>query len=97
MESRTGTTTKQMIEAVGGAIYIWPESGSLKYAINLADSIGRNDLQIYCASDLHDVSKFRGVDVFGLVIDHAVFYYGLSQNQKHTLDIIASRIRSIEP
>ena len=54
MARREGTTTKQMQGAPLGAVYIWPASGSRSYAIDLAKTLGRDDLRIETLDWLED-------------------------------------------
>lgn len=68
---QTGTTTKQMLNAPGGAVYIWPEPRSIEYAIRLAEKLGRIDLQIFTPSDLNGWRSFAGREITGIVVDHA--------------------------
>lgn len=81
-ERQTGRTTKQMLEADQGAIYVWPYAISIKsYARPLAHHLGRQDLKIIPASEFTP-ERCRGTS--NIVIDHATH---LTEEQKHLLKI----------
>lgn len=65
---QTGVTTRQMMEAPKGAIYVWINS-HLDYPRRLADHIGRRDLVIVSAGSvrLETVMSKR----VAMVADHA--------------------------
>ena len=65
-----GRTREQMLAAPPGAIFIWG-GHELRYAVRLAADIGRGDLRIRPLSWFDD-GAWRGLDMTGLVIDHAV-------------------------
>lgn len=67
-----GFTTLQMKAAPQGALYIWPVSGSLAYARDLARHLGREDLQIESGSILERRGeRLRGRQFSRIVLDHA--------------------------
>lgn len=68
LSRRPGLTAKQMQEAPSGAVYVWPSSRS--YAVSLARTLGRDDLEIVPLSWL-DGHGWMGRNITGLVIDHA--------------------------
>lgn len=90
-----GTTSKQMMNSVGGSIYIWPDVRTIEDAIRLAEHLGRIDLRIYTASDLNFPDKFRGLTIYGVTVDHAC---DLTRKEKQTLtDVIYPRLREQYP
>lgn len=67
-----GFTTLQMKAAPALALYIWPVSGSLDYARDLARHLGRSDLEIVGGSVLDQRGeRLRGRYFSAIVIDHA--------------------------
>lgn len=66
----TGRTTKQMKEAPKGAVYVWCNK-EVWYPQRLAEKLGRKDLQIEPRSWLTS-ERWRGLNLKGLVLDHAV-------------------------
>jgi len=65
----TGRTTRQMVAAQKEAIYIWANN-QLAYPARLASAIGRNDLRIVSPEWITE-GRFRGLELSGLVLDHA--------------------------
>lgn len=82
----SGRTSKQMKDAPEGAAYVWP-NGDLTYPIQLAKSLGREDLGIVqpawlTRTGLLEVErKYRGLDI---VLDHAC---RLTPEQRRTFEI----------
>jgi hypothetical protein len=71
-QRRHGFTTLQMQQAPKGALFIWPVSGSIGYAKDLAKHLGRDDLRIMSGSVLDNrAEKLRGFRVPAIVLDHA--------------------------
>ena len=66
---QTGRTSKQMLNCVGGSLYFWAGS-NLEYPIQLSEKLKRIDLQIYSISYLDKADKWRGIDVYGVEVDH---------------------------
>jgi hypothetical protein len=68
---QTGRTSKQMLEAPRGAMFVWCNS-STWYPRDLARSLGRTDLQI-CGPDMLNASSLHSLRSRGgkLVLDHA--------------------------
>jgi hypothetical protein len=58
-----------MLAAPHGAVFVWL-SNSLGYARVLAEKIGRDDLKIVGPSWFAS-NKWRGLEMTGIVIDHA--------------------------
>lgn len=87
---RSGLTTRQMQEAPHGAVYVWVNS-RLDYPVRHARALGRNDLEIVPLSWL-DGHRWRGRDITGLVIDHAVVER-LRYNHFRTIDEIQARVQ----
>lgn len=85
-EGATGRTTRQIIGAPHGAIFIWC-NGELSHPKNLALQYGRDDLTIVSPSWLEGVglarvrNAYRGLD---LVLDHAC---RLSSNQREVFTL----------
>ena len=67
----TGRTTRQMENAPNEAIFIWCNQ-HLDYPKRLARELGREDLQIYSPGVLSDAHRFAGMEISGVVIDHAM-------------------------
>ena len=63
-----GTTSRQMLGAPVGAVFVGASS-DLLYAKELARHLGRGDLRIVSPSWLEH--SWRGVSLKGLVVDHA--------------------------
>jgi hypothetical protein len=67
-----GQTTRQMIEAPLGALYIWPNKSSLAYANALAAHLNRNDLTVSTPQvfdgDAHTLRQRR---FSAIILDHA--------------------------
>ena len=71
-QRRNGFTTAQMKRAPQGALYIWPVHGSISYAKDLAQQLGREDLEIVSPSVLDQRGeRLRGRRLTGIVLDHA--------------------------
>jgi hypothetical protein len=71
-ERGTGRTTKQMVSAPACAVFVWC-NGMLSYPNQLAQFLGRKDLEIVGPSWL-EMDSWRGRDrlAFHLVTDHAL-------------------------
>ena len=82
-----GKTTKQMINAPKGSIFVWVNS-DVSYPIALAKNIGRSDLKIVRPSWISD-GCWRGLELAGIVVDHAV---KLDEKQVEELLYIRSRV-----
>lgn len=67
-ERGTGHTTRQMLEATKGAVYVW-FSNDLSYPRHLAGHLGRTDLQIVGPSWLEWRANVQRATY--VVIDHA--------------------------
>lgn len=66
---QAGTTTRQMLQAPVGAIYVWC-NGNLHYPRGLAKHLGRDDLQVVPSSWLMpSCIATHGV----VVVDHAMY------------------------
>lgn len=71
----SGITTRQIIDAPIGSIYVIPGSGSRGYMKNLVEFLGRTDLKLINACDaLRTVCGTRK----HLIVDHA--YYDVSKS-----------------
>lgn len=66
----TGRTSRQMVEAPLGAVYVWCNAFR-QYPCELARHLGRDDLEIVTPLWLAAASS-RGRWLTGLVIDHAL-------------------------
>jgi hypothetical protein len=69
-DRQTGRTTRQIINAPHGAIYVWPEKNSIFYPKRIARDNGRDDLEIITPEQLH-VDRIRSRSNVHIVIDHA--------------------------
>lgn len=85
----TGNTTRQMQAAPQRAFFIWPSRNSISYAKELAHKIGRADLQIV-TPDWFDDQKWRGLELSGIVVDHATH---LSVRQHQSLERARINVR----
>jgi hypothetical protein len=74
-----GETTRQMQEAPQGAVFVWCND-SLDYPRHVAAKVGRTDLQIVRPGWL-DYEKWRGLELTGLVVDHAISLAGARRRQ----------------
>lgn len=68
-DRRTGATTRQMLAAPYGSVYIWVNS-KFSYPKHLAHDLGRADLRIVGPAWL-DSGAYLGIWLQGLVLDHA--------------------------
>lgn len=68
---QTGRSTKQMLHAPPGSVYVWPCDNSIDYAKALAEYLGRSDLEIIAVYRLRP-DKIRGRRLTGVMVDHAV-------------------------
>jgi hypothetical protein len=84
----TGITTSQMRCAPHGAVFIWCNE-YVKYPADLAQELGRRDLEIVGLSALDD-DRLRGRRLTGLVVDHAAH---LTLRQYERLSAILGRVR----
>jgi len=89
MARGTGTTTKQMLDAPQGAIFVWC-NGHLDYPIRLSRKHGRDDLKIVPPSWLSS-ERWLGQEFSGVIIDHAAC---LSAAEWYGLDGVRTRIRT---
>lgn len=71
MKRRTGETTRQMIRAPRGALFVWPHHGSLDYAEGLARHLDRADLKIVSPAWFLRPDKWSDRDIHAVVLDHA--------------------------
>jgi hypothetical protein len=85
---QTGGTTRQMLVAPIGAVYVWCSS-QLAYPRELAKKIGRTDLEIVSLGWI-TTQKWAGRELKGFVIDH---YVVLPEAELMMLPYIKSRIR----
>jgi hypothetical protein len=85
----SGRTLRQMQLAPLHAVFVWC-SPNLYYPIKLAHQIGRNDLRIVAPNWLAD-NKWRGLELTGLVVDHAA---NLTEDQKEGLEGARCRFSS---
>lgn len=85
----TGRTTKQMQAAPLNAVFVWCNQ-HLDYPKKLARRIGRDDLKIVAPNWLDD--RWMGVEILGLVIDHAAFDM-LTQRQQDMIPYALTRVR----
>jgi len=69
-DRQTGCTTRQMLEAPIGAVYVWCNN-TLTYPKVLAHGLQRDDLVVKPLSWL-EPQNVCGRDFVGVVIDHAV-------------------------
>lgn len=84
----TGRTTKQLVEAPRGAIFIWCNN-CLDYVRPLAASLGRTDLVIYGPDMLNmNAGRLRGRALPAIVVDHAC---RLNANQRRGLNMLLGR------
>lgn len=74
MDARRGTgrTTKQIVDAPIGAVFVWGQS-VIDYPVALAAKLGRDDLWIVPPRwlDLLLEGTWSGIRFSGIVIDHA--------------------------
>ncbi len=69
-ERGNGETTRQMLNAPHGAVFVWC-NGRTAYPEQLARILGRVDLQVVPLSWLTCYDYWRGRRFPGVVIDHA--------------------------
>lgn len=84
-----GSTTIQMILAGQGSVFVCPNHNSMRYAINLARYLCREDLEIV-TPDWLDRERCRGREINDIVIDHAAI---LNERQGYTYELIKIRSR----
>lgn len=85
----TGRTTRQMLAAPHGAVFVWCNNGSAGYARDLAQKHGRDDLKVVTPQWLED-GKWQGHRLTGLIVDHAA---RLSAAQMAALHYASARVR----
>lgn len=86
----TGRTTKQMMEAPKGAVFVWCNK-EVWYPQRLAEKLGRKDLQIQPRSWLTG-ERWRGQSFPGIVVDHALHEL-MSSREYISLREAESRVR----
>ena len=69
IDRQTRLTASQMIAAPERAVYVWP-NGDLRYPKRLAEKHSRTDLILVAPSWLSH-QRFRGLNLSGIVVDHA--------------------------
>ena len=90
MARRTGETTRQMLAAPQGAIYICcHEQDARGYSRRLAYSLGRVDLELVSTSWL-DSERWHGRHLSAVVVDHAC---RLTDEQQSLLRHVFARVR----
>ena len=87
MERGTGITTRQMLAAPQGSIYIWCNS-SLDYPRHLAAHLGRQDLQIYSPQWLEH--GWVGYKFSSVILDHSCC---LLETESDILKVLQQRVR----
>lgn len=86
---QTGTTTRQMLQAPVGAIYVWC-NGGLGYPKSLARHLERQDLRIVPSSWLMpSCLATRGV----VVVDHAMYEHRLGPEKLNVIAALKQRGR----
>lgn len=88
---QTGITTRQLLAAPDGAIYIWV-GAAMAYPRALAKKLGRDDIRVVPASWL--VSKDRFIDVDSathIVLDHGLL---LTQSLRQGLEEVHAYIKA---
>lgn len=90
MEMPPGKTSRQMVRAERGAVYVWPNR-NLDYPRNLARHLGRDDLEIVSFSWV-ERGEWRGREIRKIVVDHAVYSIVLSEIFWDELDRAKRRI-----
>lgn len=86
----TGTTTRAMLRAPHGAIYIWP-NGALTYPRHLSRYLGRADLNIISKGAFRP-HTMRG-SLRRIVVDHATL---LTIDQYEAVEYHQSRLNSLK-
>jgi hypothetical protein len=86
-----GTTSKQMLDAPKGSVFIW-YCGVLGYPIDLARHLGRTDLKIVSLHDLDDERLYAGRHLPGIVIDHTA---ALRITDRQFENLLAARRRVV--
>lgn len=84
----TGRTSAQMREAPRHAVFVWVND-RLDYPQHLARHIGRDDLRVVGPLWLSQ-HRWRGVDLTGLVLDHAI---RLTPNEHIAVNYARDRVR----
>lgn len=68
MKRQSGITTRLMKRAPEGAIFVWCR-GDTSYALALAESLGRDDLEIVGPGYIEQ-GRYRGIKDLQIVLDH---------------------------
>lgn len=84
-----GSTTKQMLSAPTGAIFVWC-NGHLDYPTHLARLLSRGDLEVVSPDRLTD-RRWEGLRLTGIVVDHAACF---NDRQKVAMELASLRIRT---
>lgn len=85
----TGRTTKQMLDAPIGAVFISCHYGALDHDRHLAVKHGRPDLKVFDSSWITS-ARWQGQTLTGIVIDHAA---KLTQREGADLRYALTRVR----
>jgi hypothetical protein len=88
----SGQTTRQMLSAREGAVFVWVNHDTL-YAKKLAARIGRTDLEIVGPQWLEN--GWIGRSLSGLVIDHAARQF-MTATQRENIARAYDRVRPLE-
>jgi len=84
----TGRTTKQMLDAPQGAIFISGNRAMTTYDTHLSQKHGRADLKVVAPYWLTEL-RWQGMTLTGIVVDHAA---RLSEAEKHALVSALTRV-----
>ena len=85
----TGRTTRQMLAAPQGAVFVSAHAGSVSYDKALALKHGRSDLKIV-APDWFSGGRWTGLRLTGIVIDHAT---QMTEQRQEYLQMALTRVR----
>lgn len=91
---QSGQTSKQMLDAPAGAVYIWHQPINMEYPRALARTLGRGDLHIISPNDLKIGGTLAGRPLPGLVLDHAA---DLNPEQRNAYNVLAAQVVSVLP
>lgn len=81
---KTGETTRQMLAAPSGSLYIWPLYRSLYYARRLAEHLGKDFVfgTVHGVLEPDVLRKYTSQEFPGVVLDHSCSYLMLGKHHE---------------
>lgn len=81
---KSGETTRQMLAAPSGSLYIWPLARSLSYARRLADHLGKDFVfgTVHGVLEPDVLKKYTSQEFPAVVLDHSCSYLMLGKHHE---------------